>query len=140
MKKRPTDNKSQSSASEQRNYTSGTLPKRSNTLQSCVLAALLEGRVITGIEAVFEQSTTRASAVVHALQRNYGWTIERHEQAQGTNDGRVSWIAVYWLSAQVREAAFVAGAAARRRAAQRGQARGERGGGDRSTLAGNRRS
>ncbi|CAG4903335.1 helix-turn-helix domain-containing protein [Paraburkholderia saeva] len=94
------------------NHTAGTLPTRKNTVTASVLAALLEGQAITGMEAVFEQSTTRAAAFIYYLEAKYGWTIERRDIAAGTNDGRITWVSVYWLTAQAREAAFVAGARA----------------------------
>lgn len=108
MKKRPTD-KSQSSANEHRN-SNGVLPARVNTVTASFLAALLEGNTLTGMEAVFRQSTTRAAAWVHYLEWKYRWTIERREVADGTNDGRISWVMRYWLSDDAIEAAFAAGA------------------------------
>jgi hypothetical protein len=62
------------------------------------------------MEAVFRQSTTRAAAWVHYLEGKYGWTIARREIADGTNDGRISWVMLYWLSEDFIEAAFAAGA------------------------------
>jgi hypothetical protein len=108
MKKRPTDN-NQQSANEHRN-SSGVLPTRVNTVTASFLAALLEGNTLTGMEAVFRQSTTRAAAWVFYLESKYGWTIERREVADGTNDGRISWVTRYWLSGESIEAAFAAGA------------------------------
>jgi hypothetical protein len=94
------------------NHIAGALPVRKNTVTSSVLAALLEGRTLTGMEAVFEQSTTRAAAFVFYLEKTYGWFIERRDIAAGTNDGRITWVTVYWLTAAAREAAFAAGARA----------------------------
>lgn len=97
------------SANEHRN-SNGALPTRVNTVTASFLAALLEGTTLTGMEAVFRQSTTRAAAWVYYLEGKYGWTIERREIADGTNDGRISWVTCYWLSNESREAAFAAGA------------------------------
>ncbi|WP_442808659.1 helix-turn-helix domain-containing protein [Trinickia soli] len=94
------------------NHIAGALPARKNTVTSSVLAALLEGRTITGMEAVFEQSTTRAAAFVFYLEETYGWVIERRDIAVGTNDGRITWVTAYWLTAAAREAAFAGGARA----------------------------
>ncbi|MFC5427213.1 hypothetical protein ACFPTO_00050 [Paraburkholderia denitrificans] len=100
------------SAKDQGYFTVGALPKRTNTVTAGVLATLLEGDVVTGMEAVFKQSTTRAAALIYYLEADYGWHIERRDIATGTNDGRVAWVSVYWLAAQAREAAFAAGARA----------------------------
>ncbi|MFX1761906.1 helix-turn-helix domain-containing protein [Paraburkholderia sp. A1RI-2L] len=97
------------SANEHRN-SNGVLPTRVNTVTASFLAALLEGNTLTGMEAVFSQSTTRAAAWVHYLEGKYGWTIERREVADGTNDGRISWVTRYWLSDESIEASFAAGA------------------------------
>lgn len=97
------------SANEHRN-SNGVLPTRVNTVTASFLAALLEGSTLTGMEAVFRQSTTRAAAWVHYLEGKYGWNIERREVADGTNDGRISWVTRYWLSDESIEAAFAAGA------------------------------
>jgi hypothetical protein len=102
--------KVETSAAGHGNSNVGALPVRISTVTASVLAMLLEGREITGMEAVFSQSTTRAAAFIHYLTEKYGWSIESRSIATGTNDGRVTWITVYWLTARVREAAFVAGA------------------------------
>src|SRR3546814_4874033 len=98
------------SAPSKRNYNPGQLPKRKNTVTAAVLAGLLEGETLTGMDAVFGQSTTRLGAVVFWLSERYGWTIERRDIATGTNDGRVAWITCYWLRQATRAAAFDVGA------------------------------
>ncbi|CBJ38918.1 conserved protein of unknown function [Ralstonia solanacearum CMR15] len=102
--------KAASSANEHFNFTLGTLPKRTNTVTAGVLAAMIDGRIITGMEAVFKQSTTRAAAFIHRLEAEYGWHIDRRDIATGTEDGRVVWVTAYWLTNDAREAAFEAGA------------------------------
>lgn len=104
--------KAASSAIEHSNCNAGCLPKRINTVTASFLAALLEGQELTGMEAVFRQSTTRAAAWVHYLQSQYCWNIQRRDFADGTNDGRISWVTRYWLSARDHELAFAAGARA----------------------------
>jgi len=109
MKKRP-HNRSNESAKEQGDCNPGRLPHRQNTVTAAVLAGFLEGQKFTGMEAVFEQHTTRLSDVVFRLSERYGWTIERRDIATDTKDGRVAWITEYWLSQATRAAAFDAGA------------------------------
>lgn len=108
MKNAPTAN-SNESAPDKRNYTCGTLPRRVNTVIAGILAHLIEGRDPTGMEAVFEQSTTRLAAHIHRLSSAYNWSIERADIAVGTKDGREPWVTRYWLSMATREAAFEAG-------------------------------
>lgn len=109
MKNAPTAN-SNESAPDKRDYTCGTLPSRVDAVVSEMLALLIEGRWLTGMEAVFEQSTTRLAAHVHYAKERYGWRVERGSFAVGTKDGRVVTVASYWLPIEVREAAFKAGA------------------------------
>lgn len=107
-KRQPLDKKDQ--RPEQANSTPGRLPSRINTVRSHVLASLLESNVLTGMDAVFRQSTTRLSAVIHALENAYGWHIERREIATGTSDGRIETITAYWLLQETIAQAFEAGA------------------------------
>ena len=109
MKNAPITN-SNESAPNKRDYTAGTLPKRINTVQSSVLACLLESQVITGMESVFKMSTTRLAAFIHALSKHYDWQIERHDVATGTNDGRIAWVTAYWLPQATIAQAFEMGA------------------------------
>ena len=44
-----------------------TFPARTNTACSEILARLLSGEVLTGMDGVFEVSTTRLAAHVHYL-------------------------------------------------------------------------
>ena len=98
------------SAPDKANYTPGNLPKRINTVTAAILAGLLESKTLTGMDSVFKQSTTRLSAVVHRLTRDYGWLINRRDIATGTNDGRVAEISAYWLPQATIAQAFEAGA------------------------------
>ncbi|CAM5539627.1 helix-turn-helix domain-containing protein [Eoetvoesiella caeni] len=98
------------SAPSKRNYNPGQLPKRKNTVTAAVLAGLLEGETLTGMDAVFGQHTTRLGAVVFWLDKRYGWTIERRDIATGTKDGRVATISAYWLPQATRAAAYEANA------------------------------
>ena len=86
------------------------LPSLKNTVQAAVLAAMLDGRALTGIDAVYGEHTTRLSAVIYRLEKHFGWHIARRDIAVGTTDGRVAWVRAYWLSQDTRAAAFDAGA------------------------------
>ncbi|MDD2742148.1 MAG: helix-turn-helix domain-containing protein [Rhodocyclaceae bacterium] len=97
------------SALSKADFTIGTFPERIDTVRAAVLAALLESRVLTGLDAVVKESTTRLSAVIFALEKEYGWHIERKEIAAGTRDGRVAEIAKYWMLQSSIAAAFDAG-------------------------------
>ena len=109
MKKRqPLDKKDQ--RPEQANYTPGKLLDRKNTVRAHVLAVLLESNVLTGMDAVFRQSTTRLSAVIHALKNKCEWPIECHDVAVGTTDGRIETVTSYWLRQETIAKAFEAGA------------------------------
>jgi hypothetical protein len=92
--------------------TPGNLPHKRATVTAEVLARLLAGERMTGLEAVGCASTTRLAAVVEYLQSDYGWHIERTDRAAGCSDGRVAWISVYWLGPAVIAEAMAAGAAA----------------------------
>lgn len=111
MKNAPTTY-SDESAPNKRDYKLGTMPIRRNTVTSAVLAGLLESNVLTGMDSVFKQSTTRLSAVVYRLERDYGWQIERRDIATGTSDGRVASISTYWLPQATIAQAFAMGARA----------------------------
>jgi len=89
----------------------GELLARKNTVRAEVLARFLDHERMTGMEGVFKASTTRLSAVVHALGE-YGWPIERHDKVVGSSDGRIPTIREYWLSPDVIERAAAAGAGA----------------------------
>jgi hypothetical protein len=90
----------------------GTFPKRCNTVRAEVLARLLRGERLTGLDGVYGFSTTRLSAAVHALIHNYGWHIESLKLNTGTNDGRVSEVCAYYLRQSIICAAMAAGAGA----------------------------
>jgi hypothetical protein len=109
MKNAPAAN-SNESAPDKRDSTPGTFPKRRNTVTADVLAALMESKVITGMDSVFAMSTTRLAAFICRLGKRYGWTIERHDVAAGTNDGRESWVTAYWLPPTTIARAFALGA------------------------------
>jgi Helix-turn-helix domain len=89
----------------------GTLPKRLDTVLADVLAKLLAGEQLTPLETVRSASTTRLAAQVHCLKAHYGWPIQVELRAAGCQDGRVAYVARYWLSPSVRAQALAKGAA-----------------------------
>ena len=90
----------------------GTLPTRHNTVTAEVLCRLLNGENLTGMDAVFDCSTTRLAAVIHYLTGEYCWAIDHVDMEVGTNDGRVTLIRAYFLPRPVIRKAFDAGALA----------------------------
>ena len=88
----------------------GMLPARQNTVTADVLARLIAGERLTGLESVFDCSTTRLAAVVGYLGKDYAWNIQRYDKAIGCRDGRVTQVRVYWLCPNQTEAALAAGA------------------------------
>ena len=65
---------------------------------------------MTGMDAVFDASTTRLAHHVHALGRYHGWLIESAEKVVGTGDGRVQTVSEYFMAPELIEAAFTQGA------------------------------
>ena len=109
--KTPDPTKAESSAlNSVKSTIPGTLPSRKNTVTADVLAKLLSYQTLTSIVSVVDSSTTRLGAFVWTLENRYGWTIERREKAQGCKDGRVSWVAEYWLHPDAIAAAMADGA------------------------------
>lgn len=90
----------------------GMLPVKQNTVTSDVLARFIAGERLTGLESVFDCSTTRLAAVVGYLGKDYAWNIQRDYKAIGCRDGRVTQVRVYWLCQNQTEAALAAGAGA----------------------------
>lgn len=89
----------------------GSYPAKRATVTAEVLARLLAGERLTSIDAVSEASTTRLSAIVHYIAKEYGWTVDAKEKAAGCRDGRVSWVAEYSLAPETIAAAMAADAA-----------------------------
>lgn len=88
----------------------GKFMARRNTVRAEILARLLNGERLTGLDAVAGSSTTRLAAAIHALRTKYGWPIEGQDHDVGCRDGRVSEVAAYFMSHQNILAAFNAGA------------------------------
>ncbi|WP_298234420.1 helix-turn-helix domain-containing protein [uncultured Azohydromonas sp.] len=88
----------------------GSFPVRKATATAEVLMRLLDGEHLTGLDAVTNANTTRLAAVVHALQKEHGWSIERAEKAAGCSDGRMVFVTEYWLHPQAIARAEEAGA------------------------------
>jgi hypothetical protein len=92
--------------------TPGALPAKRATVTADVLARFINGEHLTGLGAVTESSTTRLAAVVHYLQNEYGWSIERTDKAAGCRDGRIAYVAEYWMHPDLCAAVLAAGAGA----------------------------
>ena len=90
----------------------GMLPVKQSTVTADVLARFIAGERLTGLESVFDCSTTRLAAVVRYLGKDYAWNIKRDYKAIGCRDGRVTRVRVYWLCPNQTEAALAAGAGA----------------------------
>lgn len=89
----------------------GSLLKQRDSTRAEVLAHLLSGKRITGMDAVFQSSTTRLSAVIFALQE-HGWRVERDSHVVGCKDGRITTVTRYWLPPTTIGAALQSGAEA----------------------------
>lgn len=89
----------------------GKFPKLTTTLRAGVLATLLAGEEVPGMDEAFANGTTKLATVMRALTRRYRWPIERNEFAT-TTDGQKAWVSMYTLPAEVVASAFDHGAAA----------------------------
>lgn len=91
--------------------TPGVLPARQNTVIADVLARLIAGERLTGLDSVMDSSTTRLADVVHKLGKRYGWQIDRTDKAVGCRDGRMTYVSEYRMRADLCAAAVSVGAA-----------------------------
>ena len=95
----------ESSAPNSANFT-GTFPVRHNTVIAEVLTRLVSGENLTGMNAVFDASTTRLSGAIHRLINEYGWHIDHVDMSVGTKDGRMAEIRAYFLTSVFIRQAF----------------------------------
>jgi HJR/Mrr/RecB family endonuclease len=86
-----------------------SFPSRFNTVTAQVLQKLLAGESLTGMDAVFNASTTRLGAYIHALKRDYGWHCEHRDIAVSCKDGRVTEIRAYFFSRETNALASAMG-------------------------------
>ncbi|MEQ1535541.1 MAG: hypothetical protein ABL923_06655 [Burkholderiaceae bacterium] len=77
--------------------TTGTLPKRHNTVLAEVLASLLAGTTLTHGDALSACSTMRLAHHIHSLKKDYDWHIVTGDRVVGCQDGRTQTIAAYSL-------------------------------------------
>ncbi len=111
MKKKPAATEVTTSVTSSAKFTGvGRFPKRVNTVLAQSLADLLAGLRLTGMDSVFDASTTRLAHHIYAIGRDHGWVIERVEKVTGTSDGRVQAISEYFITPELIEAAFEQGA------------------------------
>ncbi len=87
----------------------GRFPSTPGTLRAEVLAVLLAGDDMTGMESIFAHRKVALATVIRALTRKYGWPIERSDFPTNTADGRAAWASVYVLPSSVIDAALAAG-------------------------------
>jgi hypothetical protein len=111
MKKTQPHNKAELSAVNSANSI-GSFPHRKDTVTAEVLTQLLRGETLTGLDSVRKANTTRLGAFIFTLEKNYGWTIARHDVFVGTGDGRMPTITAYYLERSTIRAAFDFGALA----------------------------
>ena len=90
----------------------GSFPNRKDTVTAEVLTQLLRGETLTGLDSVRKANTTRLGAYIFTLEKNYGWTIARHDVFVGTGDGRMPTIKAYYLERSTIRTAFDRGALA----------------------------
>lgn len=86
-------------------------PAKLDTVCAEVLCRLLMGERMTGIAAVGEASTTRLAAHIFYLEDSYSWQVERIEKVAGCKDGRITYVAEYFLHQSVIAQAMARGAA-----------------------------
>lgn len=90
----------------------GKFPKSTTTLRAAVLATMLAGDDVSGMESVFSSGSTKLATVMRALARRYRWPIECREFATNAPGGQTVWVSMYVIPAAVIVSAFAAGAAA----------------------------
>lgn len=88
----------------------GSFPLRKDTVTAEVLTHLLRGETLTGLDSVRKANTTRLSAFIHSLEKQYDWIVARHDVFVGTGDGRMPTITAYYLERSTIRAASDRGA------------------------------
>jgi hypothetical protein len=87
----------------------GVFPRRINTVLAEVLARMLRGEALTGMDGVFDCSTTRLASSVFQLRSLNGWKVLSDERTVECKDGRMTKIVAYRLDADTIERARAAG-------------------------------
>jgi hypothetical protein len=90
----------------------GKFPKMTTAMRADVLAAMLSGDDMAGVESVFSSGSTKLATVMRALTKRYRWPIARREFATNMADGQVAWVSMYELPAKTIASAFELGAEA----------------------------
>ena len=88
----------------------GRFPKLITTLRAEVLATMLAGDDLAGVESVFANGSTKLATAMRALTRRYPCPIKRQEFANNMADGRVAWVSMYTLPVETIASAFDVGA------------------------------
>lgn len=89
----------------------GRFPAGPSSMRAQVLAVMLSGDDMTGMESIFDGRKVTLNTVMRALTRKYGWPIERRDFPTNTADGRAAWASVFCLPEEVVAAALRAGGA-----------------------------
>ena len=89
----------------------GRWPVKLKTACAEVLADLLYGQTLTGMDAVFNVSTTRLAAHIGYLESAYGWRFKRRDKVHSCSDGRTVTIMTYCLEPGTIRLANAQGAA-----------------------------
>ncbi len=85
----------------------GSLPQRIDTVRAATLASLLDGKRLTGLDSVYQHSTTRLSAVIcDAIEKKYNWPVNHTDLTVDTSDGRQVTVTEYWLAPETIAAAL----------------------------------
>lgn len=88
----------------------GSFPARIDTVRAATLAALLNGERLTGLDSVYQHSTTRLSAVIcDAIEKKYNWPVNHTDLTVSTSDGRQVTVTEYWLAPATIALAFELG-------------------------------
>ena len=90
----------------------GRWPVKRKTACAEVLADMLCGQTLTGMDAVFNVSTTRLAAHIGYLEGEYEWRFTRREKVIACTDGRTATIMTYRMEPSTILLAEAHGAAA----------------------------
>lgn len=74
----------------------GTFLSKHDGVSAEILARLLSGERLTSLDAVDCASTTRLASRIHYI-KGCGWPIKKTEKATGCCDGRLAWVAEYYM-------------------------------------------
>lgn len=88
----------------------GRLPSKFANVTSEVLARLLCGEHITGLEDVFNVCKNQMDVYIYCLVIKYGWTVERKKKVVVSKNGHMALVSEFWIDPDVIFMAKAAGA------------------------------